>query len=236
MKKIWVVFLVLRGGCFQLSTDEVLSRINERVKKVESFKAKMVTSTQMLAQMVKIEVDIRFKMPDKMRTEMNFPGLLGKQITISDGKTLWTYFEGLKQVAKIDITELSEQMRNKFMSQTEQMREPFKNFKRESIKYIKKEKVEGEETYLLEVTMPEMPGFLVKLPKAKFWISTNDGMVWKVVFYGGKEKEAMSVSCRDVEINLQLDESLFSFVPPPSAKIIDMGQMMSLFPMVDTQK
>ncbi|HAV42940.1 TPA: hypothetical protein DCX15_02860 [bacterium] len=232
MKKIWVIFLVLLvAGCFKPTTDEVLSRISEKAKNIKSFKTKMVTSAQMPGQTFDMEADVWFKTPYKMRAETIMSTFPGKQITVFDGKVIWTYWEGSKQAAKVDITGLDEQMKDKFIGQSNQMIEPLKKFNKEVIKYIKNEKVDGKKTYLLEVTPQEMmSSFPIKPSKISLWISTDDGLVRKMIFYGEKESEAMSVICRNVEINPQVDESLFFFAPPPSTKIIDMTQMMQSLP------
>ncbi|HAW50325.1 TPA: hypothetical protein DCX16_05205 [bacterium] len=227
MKKIIAIFLVLLVGCFKPTTDEVLSRIGERIKNIESFKAKMVTSMEMLGQMVDIEADVWFKIPYKMRTEANMSTLPGKQIMTFDGKIIWMYYEGLKQATKIDVTGLDEQIKDKLIGQSNQIIDPFKNFDKKVIKYIKNEKVDGEETYLLDVSIQEMmPGSPIKLSKISFWISANDGLVRKMVFYGEKDSIAMSIICKNVEINPWIDDGLFSFVPSPSTKVMDMSQMM----------
>ena len=58
--------------------------------------------------------------------------------------------------------------------------------------------------------------------KMKFWVSQKDSLPRKVVFFGKGGQEMMSQKFSQVEVNPEMDPTLFTFKAPEDAQEVDM--------------
>jgi hypothetical protein len=90
--------------------------------------------------------------------------------------------------------------------------------------------VDGEKMFLLEGELDDkvkaLMGASMPTPEAvEFWLSAEDGLPRKVLFYGENGNEMLSQSFKDVVVNPTFDENLFNFEIPEGAQVMDITEM-----------
>lgn len=67
-----------------------------------------------------------------------------------------------------------------------------------------------------------MPGD-VQISALQVWISSDDGFVHRIVVNDLRGNPALAMDLSAVRLNLQLDDALFVFTPPPNANVLDLN-------------
>ncbi len=222
----------------QLSLEEVMKDITTVSKNVKSLKMRANMGMEAQGSLLTGTMQIWFKAPGKMRMVNEFMGITST--TIMDGKLLWVEAQtpmGL-QVMKMDLTAAEEGAGGMpgAMGGLGQADFLFANtFKEESKAFDftveGKEQLEGEEVYVIsgkaKDPLPDPSLELLAGSTKKVWIGVKDGITRKMDVSGAKGMGGdISIVYADIELNPTIEESRFSYTPPPGVQVIDMAEMM----------
>lgn len=217
----------------ELDESAVVREIVERTRKAERYHQKMVTSMNMMGRQMEVPTEMWID-GDRYRMEMTVPPGNMKQIIVSDGEIMHTYIPMMNMVQKVDFTRLRE-VEGDFSSQGGSQfgasADPLSNVDADSLQYVGRETLDGELTYILEGGGPasngELKGMSPFIPATtRMWISADDGLPRKTVFYNEEGGVMFSQKVESVILDEADDESLFQFVPPEGAQIMDMTDAM----------
>lgn len=89
------------------------------------------------------------------------------------------------------------------------------------LKLLPSEKINGEEFYVIEVTLKQTNPMGVPA-KRKRYISKNTGLPAKLEMFGPDGKVMMTITMSDVKINPKTDPSRFVFKAPEGVEVIDL--------------
>jgi outer membrane lipoprotein-sorting protein len=194
----------------------------------------------MMGQEMKMTSDVVFAAPDKFRMENTMEGMpAGTNIVISDGETVWTHMPTMGMTQKIDIKRVKETLGEDHplgagMSPNQQsanFSDPFGGFAADSIEYLTTEPVGGVDCHVFEATITTPPGMekamgMMAPRKAKIWLSKDDGMLRRQILFNSDGTRMMEMTYTDVQINPEVDESLFEYTPKPDENVMDVTEMV----------
>jgi outer membrane lipoprotein-sorting protein len=66
----------------------------------------------------------------------------------------------------------------------------------------------------------------VEFGKTTVWIAVADGLLRKTQTLNKEGEVAMTATRTDVEVNVDLPDSLFTFTPPEGVQVMDMTEMV----------
>ena len=205
------------------AVEEVIKEIGEKREKVESYRSRVTQKMQMMGAMMTLETE-EWSSGKKFRREAtNSMMPTGKTIAISDEQVLWTYMPSMNMVQKMDMERLKEGKEEMEKDEPESESSSFHGMEKETIQYLGRGVLEGEEVHLFKGESEKIPKELnrLQLERVEIWIGAEDGLVRKKVGYNSEDKEVMTEIRSDVEINLSLPDSLFIFTPPEGIQVMD---------------
>jgi outer membrane lipoprotein carrier protein len=130
------------------------------------------------------------------------------QILITDGSTSWSYSPGKKQVIIDNYKETGNTFSpNKYLFQYPE------NFYSD---LEGSEHIGGQDTYVLKLR-PREPGYV---KSAKLWVDKNDWLIRKINIVTDESTTTFVV--KNVQLNIGLSNSKFTFTPPEGVEVIDM--------------
>ena len=205
------------------AVEEVIKEIGEKREKVESYRSRVTQKMQMMGAMMTLETE-EWSSGKKFRREAtNSMMPTGKTIAISDEQVLWTYMPSMNMVQKMDMQRMKEVKEEMKKDEPESESSSFHGMEKETIQYLGRGVLEGEEVHLFKGESEKIPKELnrLQLERVEIWIGAEDGLVRKKVGYNSEDKEVMTEIRSDVEINLSLPDSLFIFTPPEGIQVMD---------------
>ncbi|MEK7308278.1 MAG: tetratricopeptide repeat protein [Nitrospirota bacterium] len=221
-----------------LSEDKVIKDIESKVRKIKSYSADIIITSEMMGQMMLTEGELLFKKPDSMRMEM-FLKMHPEQKTIivSDGQTTWTYMPAMKMAHKIDIARMEKEFGGlhkpggifeQHSKESGDILNPLQGFNKGSIKFTGVDFTTQGEALTFEATYPdkmleprsEQWGFTPS--KAMFWISKDSGVTLKMDVFNREGIKMMSQEYKNIKLNPQIADSAFTFVPPEGTQVMDL--------------
>ncbi|MCK4905665.1 outer membrane lipoprotein carrier protein LolA [bacterium] len=228
VSSIFIIVLFISTGfaCADQKTEELISKIQAQAKTINSYSSDLTMNMQIMGQRIIYTGKLSFKKPNKSRMEMS--GKIGhvdiKQIIISNGKTAWTYHPNMKMARKIDLGKLVAETGDETKQRNGDPSNPFQSLKRNSITYIRTEKIDDKNVYLFQGT-PEISGIedLALVPeKVEIGIYADNGMISKMVMLDKEDKEMMSQYYSNIQLNVKIPDSEFEFTPPEGIQVMDM--------------
>jgi outer membrane lipoprotein-sorting protein len=126
-----------------------------------------------------------------------------RQVEVYDGTSAWSYVEGENTV--YFIRDLEQEDMFAFLLDFQE---------RFNVSYKESTKVDGRETHVLEGTLSTVSG----ANTSTWWVDKESGLPFK----GETSTEDWTINWeyQDFQINTELDESLFNFLPPAGSNII----------------
>lgn len=224
----------LLAGSLEPSTEQAIKEISDKVKGVHTIKADMTLDVQEKNSKQHLQGDIAFREPMSMRIN------LGTMLMVLNGKskTMWTYMPEQKTAIKFDmeklmsITGLSwEKLQGQLQGQSLQNpKDPFSNLKKESLRFLRKELLNGELTYVFQGTVeaskskiPNQQGNKFQLGETTIWLAAKDGLLRKLTAkQNGHPSDDMTLLFNNVQVNPVVNEQDFQFTPPEGSQIMDM--------------
>lgn len=225
----------------QKTAAEIMETLKKKADGVKSHQADLKMKFQMMGNEIVAQGKCMFKKPKKVRIEtvMDMGQMKMKQISISDGETLWNHQPLMKMAIKIDLGKVMAATKNEAPGQQDgNISRPFQGFDRKSIAYIGTEKL-GEATVHVFEGSPD-GGPVKELPfapaKIKTWVG-DDGLLRKMSMLNDKDAEMMSQTYTDIKAGVELDDKLFEFAPPEGTQVMDMTEVtINMLKQMETKK
>ena len=60
----------------------------------------------------------------------------------------------------------------------------------------------------------------------RLWIRTKDGLLAGVGMYDFDGKEVLELVCRDLKINVEIPDELFTYTPPEGVEVADYAELL----------
>lgn len=213
--------------------EAVVKSIMERAREIKRYHQKMQMSTMMMGQQMDMAGEMWMD-GERMHMEMTIPPMNQKQIIVNDGTNMYTYMPMMNMVQKMDMKKIEAEMGEAFedmggMGRPGQAPDPFDGVDETTLNFVGADTYNGENVYVLEggftADQKEMMAMSPFAPEtARFWVSAEDGLPRKSVYFGKEGKEMFSQAFEDVDVNPDMDESLFVFEPPEDAQVVDMTE------------
>jgi outer membrane lipoprotein carrier protein len=132
----------------------------------------------------------------------------GSQTIVTDGSTSWSYTPGKKQV----VIDYYKETGNTFSPNKYLFQYP-ENFYSD---LTGTEKISGNDVYVLTLK-PRESGYV---KSAKLWVGKDDWMIKKI--YIVTDESTSTYSVKNIQTNIGLSSSKFTFSPPEGTEVIDM--------------
>jgi outer membrane lipoprotein carrier protein len=132
----------------------------------------------------------------------------GSQTIVTDGSTSWSYNSGKKQV----VIDYYKESGNSFSPNKYLFQYP-ENFYSD---LSGTEKLAGADVYVLTLK-PRESGYV---KSAKLWVGKDDWIIKKI--YINTDESTATYTVKNVQLNIGLSNSKFSFSPPEGTEVIDM--------------
>ena len=225
MKKILIAVMIstavlsgaaLAGEETQISGKEALKELKDNLASVKSYTADFKMSVRMGQKKSTIVGKIECVLPHKARIEMSLKEKKTlSQLTVSDGRALWQYVPDNDVVYLFDLRKMTSQQKQAYIAQGDLTR-PFKDMDKATISFKGAARIRGEDTFVYE----GKPSLLIRVQdkelfdNMKVWVGRQDGLVRRVVTYDTKGKETIVQDYENIQTNVEIEESRFSFTPP----------------------
>lgn len=132
----------------------------------------------------------------------------GSQTIVTDGSTSWSYTPSKKQV----VIDYYKETGNTFSPNKYLFQYP-ENFYSD---LTGTEKISGKDVYVLSLK-PRESGYV---KSAKLWVGKEDWMIKKI--YIVTDESTSTYSVKNIQTNIGLSSSKFTFSPPEGTEVIDM--------------
>ncbi|MCX7877416.1 MAG: outer membrane lipoprotein chaperone LolA [Ignavibacteria bacterium] len=130
------------------------------------------------------------------------------QILVTDGSTSWSYSASKKRV----VIDYYKETGNTFSPNKYLFQYP-ENFYSD---LAGTEKISGKDTYVLTLK-PRESGYV---KSAKIWVGKDDWMIKKI--YIVTDESTATYSVKNIQVNIGISNSKFTFTPPEGTEVIDM--------------
>ena len=206
------------GGCRVPLEEEILGNVKSAFAQVEDYRGQVIIVTYLGSIEDRIEVTQHFKRPNMHRITITSPQLIEGQTTVYNGSTLWFYNPQDNEVIVFEdaSSEMAELDRDGSIVGTIDALEGIEGDG--GIEVTETKLPDGTQGYIISFDLPlqEQQSLVVReriLVSAETWLplqvtgyDRNGNMVSKVIYQG-------------TETNVGLDDSLFTFAPPPDATV-----------------
>jgi outer membrane lipoprotein carrier protein len=202
-------FLVLSFS-YSITVSDVLKNVQQKEKETESMVAVLVETITSKTSNAKqtFEGSITLKKPDKIYVEFKKPM---NQKIISNGKVMWVYMQDLKQVMQQEMSLGG--VNDPILSIGKMLETLQKDY---NVVLQGTENVEGEETYVLDLTPKKENKYLSKM---KTYISKQTWLPIKTNVMD-MEGSDISVVFKNIKLNVKIDNKIFEFKPPKDVEIM----------------
>jgi outer membrane lipoprotein carrier protein len=204
-----MIFFPLPLQAEEIPLDELVTRIQERYEKAIDLKAKFVqeTTIKSIRKVDREEGTVYFKKPKKMLWDYSKPK--SKKLVINPRKA-WLYVPEENLVYVQDTKKiLNSKMVIRFLTGVGSLKEDF------NVRYARPQERDSAGNYLLELT-PRASGAGVD-----HLLLTIDGTTYQILACSLRDTygNLTRITFRDIQVNNNLPDSLFSFTPPPGALV-----------------
>ncbi len=210
-------------------TSQLIAELEAKAEAINSYLADSTMNMEMIGQKMVYTGTLAFKKPNKSRLEMNtkLGSMDMKQIIVSDGKTVWTYQPNMKIVQKMDLDKIIAETGNDNKQKNGDPSDPFQNLDRDSITYIRTDKIDGKDVYIFK-GYPRMTAGAENAPfvpdNIEIGLNADSGMLGKMVMFNKEGKEMMSQTYSNIRLNIDIPDSKFEFTPPEGVQVMDMTE------------
>ncbi|MBN1291414.1 MAG: outer membrane lipoprotein carrier protein LolA [Candidatus Latescibacteria bacterium] len=230
VKSTLILALIFGGSIVWAQTpDPRITALEEKAKTVKSYSADMSMTIEVMGNKMVTTGTFIYKNPQKtkMETEMDMGGMKMKQITVSDGKTAWTYQPAMNMVTKIDLEKVKAETQGEMPEKIgSDLSKAFNGLIDDSTSYVRSDTVDGVKVSVFQGTpeIKDAPNMPFTPAKIETWVGDNDGLLRKMIMFNDEGKEMMTQSYSNIKINVAVDDSYFEFTPPEGAQVIDMTE------------
>ncbi|MDD8044620.1 MAG: hypothetical protein PHC78_12740 [Verrucomicrobiota bacterium] len=221
----------------ELTTRELVESIQKKVSKITRYKSNMTMSMSMLGQNIKMDGVVMVKDPQHARMEFNMPGGLGKQVTIVDGDTSYSFSSLMPMVQKIDTKRLRETLGPELGAQmgsgggnSFRLDDPFSGYDLDAVDFTGTKDADGRSHHVFSMGLPdgfeamsEINPMMGAIQGGEVWFDTETGIPVRNTMLDASGKPVMDIRMTNTNTN-PTDEDFegVSFAPPADANIIDM--------------
>lgn len=206
----------------------------ERAQAVLSLKQDLVTGLEYMGQTQEIKGRM-WKDGDRVRFEITMPTPNGEltQFAAFDGRVFATYLPAPIHVAqKIDFAEVQKRVEPRKWALFNRARalavesNPFLGMELGTLKFARTETLDGEATQVYEASMEPLPedfrgAFPYVAAKAEIWVAVADGLPRRVIHFTDTNTKILTHTFRNVEVNPELDDALFTLEFPSETNVND---------------
>ncbi len=190
----------------KIAAKQILEKVHQKVESIKTLEADFEETFHwvMIDEKQTFSGKLYIGEGDKFRLQT------AEQVIVSDGKTLWTYDAGKKQVL-IDIV-------NQSSNDLLPRRLLLKFQKDYRAKLIKEETIGGRPCYVLNLISESEDVFI---PKMTVWI---DKQTWltKKLRYEDVNQNITTYRLGKIKINSSIPKGIFQYKIPPNVQVIDM--------------
>lgn len=211
------------GTTAEGSVEALIEELEEKRKALRSHRSQVSRQMQMMGTTVTHNTTESHKEPDKSRQELTSSMMPGGTITISDSGVMSTYMPAMKMAHRINMNRVKEVLRENGDGTRP---ETLHGMVKESIRHVGMEVLDGEEVHLFEGQSSDPPKGLagVELGRIRVWVGVNDGLTRKKVTYNKQEEEVVTETRTNVEINIDIPDSVFVLSLPEGVQVMDMTE------------
>ena len=206
---IFLAFVVLTGICKPLfaqddiTAQEIIQNVQNVYKDITDAKASFTQSVKFgKGKTQSSSGTLYIKKEKKYRIET------GSQTIVTDGSTSWSYSPSKKQV----VIDYYKESGNTFSPNKYLFQYP-ENFYSD---LAGTEKLAGKDVYVLTLN-PRESGYV---NSAMLWVGKDDWIIKKI--YISTDESTSTYTVKNVQLNVGLSNSKFSFSPPEGTEVIDM--------------
>ncbi len=206
------------------SADEIMKKVAELNKKLDSYRVKSVTTTKMpqmesrsvTTQDVKRSGDeMMTRTEAETRMEMKFGGQSTvnetKQVTVDDGEFMYTLSDSNGQ-----------KMASKMKRQKADPNAMEKAAETMNMEYLGEEKVDGRDAWKVKTTPKDSA--MAASGSTTTWYCQKTGLPLKMVITDGEGEPTTEMIVQDVDLSPSFDDGHFKFEAPAGVTVIDMSQ------------
>ena len=223
-----VAFLCLVSADL-LPLEEVVSRLQKNYDKIDTYQAEFsqeVSSTSFGRTISQGRGRVTFQKPGKMCWQYSEPE---EHHYITDGKTLWDYLPGEKQVVIMEISEVFKQaIPRAFLFGMGSLNEQFE------ISFHSGRIVDSAGNYWLDLVPKEEKDRQV-LGRIQFRVDPKEFMVREAELLDALGNKNHLVF-KDIQVNRKVDEKIFSFEAPEGVEVIKPLELESAPPSDSSDK
>ncbi|MCX8009692.1 MAG: outer membrane lipoprotein chaperone LolA [Ignavibacteria bacterium] len=189
----------------QISEDKILAEVQKKYSSIKYLKANLTQSMEITVgdkkKITEQTFNFVFKKDNKYRLESE------KQLIVSDGKSIWNYnpFQKRVVITKAENNNLSLQY---FLFQIPSESE---------VKFVGTEKVDGSEVYKLSFRAKEK-----NLNFKHFDVFITKNFLIKRIETYSPAQDRIAFSLSNINLNPNVNDSIFDFVIPAGVKVIDL--------------
>lgn len=211
MKNISIIITTLALlGCFKtassqdnITAQDIIQNVQNTYKDISDAKASFTQIIKYTSSKSQTSSGTLYiKKENKYRIET------GSQIIITDGTTSWSYSDKKKQVVIDNYKETGNSFSpNKYLFQYPE------NFYSD---LDGSENLGGKDVYVLKLS-PRENGYV---KSAKLWVDKDDWLIKKIFIV--TDESTTTYIVKNIQLNLGISDSKFSFTPPEGVEVIDM--------------
>jgi len=203
---ILLIFAPSSGGIYaqdDLTAQDIIQNVQNAYKDITDAKASFSQTIKFSKSKAQTSSGTLYiKKENKYRIET------GTQTIVTDGTTSWSYSPKKKQVIIDNYKETGNTFSpNKYLFQYPE------NFYSD---LEGSEKLGGKDVYVLKLN-PRESGYV---KSAKLWVDKNDWIIKKI--YIVTDESTTTYNVKNVQLNVGLGNSKFTFTPPEGVEVIDM--------------
>ncbi|NOY79343.1 MAG: outer membrane lipoprotein carrier protein LolA [Calditrichaeota bacterium] len=190
----------------KLTAEKILEKVHQRVETIRTLVADFEETFHwvMIDEKQTFSGKLYIGEGDKFRLQT------AEQVIVSDGKTLWTYDAGKKQVLIDNVNQSGDDLLPRRLLLKFQ-----KNY---HARLLKEETIDGKPCYVLELISKSEDVFI---PKMTVWIDKKTWLT-KKLRYEDVNQNVTTYRLRKIKINQKIPEDIFHYKIPPNIQVIDM--------------
>ncbi len=228
----WVLMFVWTGfaeaednkvSTGDLKTDEMMVKVQEQLKEIQSCSATLSTVFKMMGEVVEDDVDAVYQLPDRICLSSVVEGK-PVPIMVVEGGVLWIYDPVEQLVTRFNRVRIFRETKKEVDAYVPDPLRPFRGLQWKTIRHVGEEK-QGETIFQIFEATPEANLLSVQLPvtpaKVKLWFHAQNGLLHVVKMFDQAGNEIVVRRFDRVQLNPKVNARLFEFVIPAGVQVID---------------
>lgn len=203
-----IVILSLGPQIFagSISAKNIIRNVKKKYEAIQSLKAdfKQVYTWELVGETQTLEGTLYLKTGNRYRIETE------SQIIVTDGNIVWTYSKSTNQVI-IDLLNKSEE--------NPLPKDLLFKYSEEYVPHlVGEEKIDSNKTYVLNLIPKDEEAFIKSM---KIWVDASNWLTIKIEQVDINDN-VNTYYVSDIEQNMELSNTLFTFQIPPDAEVVDL--------------